>query len=389
MTATDEGTKSQIERILNSEALRSSEGLRRLLRFLAEKAIAGDADQLKEYTIGVDAFGKPSSYDPRHDSTVRIQVGRLRQKLGEYYQNEGKDDPIVVELPKGHYRLNFQSRPASEATAEPRIEVPEERNSAPVRRWMVPALLGCLIVVIAWAVYTTARLRREVRTDALMRAEWTPEVAAIWSPFVDSPRPLVISISAPMFVEIPGFGFFRDEKVNRREDIASSTALGAISKAVGVKPGNTIYYGTLGGANSTFILGKVLSPRKADIAIVTGKELSWRQVSENNMIFVGAQRFFEQKLASMPVQMDFVIVPGRGIQNLHRRPNEPELYTDTRTFETGTTWSLVSLAPGSAGEHGNHELHREHRSGRGGGSGGFYRTRIGAGNGGEAPEAFG
>ena len=84
MTATDEATKGQIERILNSEALRSSEGLRRLLRFLAEKAMASDADQLKEYTIGVDAFGKPSSYDPRHDSTVRIQVGRLRQKLGEY-----------------------------------------------------------------------------------------------------------------------------------------------------------------------------------------------------------------------------------------------------------------------------------------------------------------
>jgi len=95
MIAQGETGRAQIDRILHSDVFRSSDGLRRLLKFLAEKSLSGEADQLKEFSIGIDAFGKPPTYDPRHDSTVRIQVGRLRQKLAEYYQGEGKDDPLA------------------------------------------------------------------------------------------------------------------------------------------------------------------------------------------------------------------------------------------------------------------------------------------------------
>src|SRR5579862_6985507 len=91
----------ELERVLHSETFRASAVLRRLLQFLVDKAVAGEADQLKEYSIGVDAFGKPESYDPRSDAIVRLQVGRLRQKLGEYYRTEGKDDTLLFELPKG------------------------------------------------------------------------------------------------------------------------------------------------------------------------------------------------------------------------------------------------------------------------------------------------
>src|ERR1700681_3420078 len=110
MLAKDELTQAEIERILHSDTFRNSGVLRRLLQFLAEKSISGEADQLKEYTIGIDALGKPSSYDPRQDSGVRIQVGRLRQKLAEYYRLEGKDDPVVVDLPKGGFTVVFEPR---------------------------------------------------------------------------------------------------------------------------------------------------------------------------------------------------------------------------------------------------------------------------------------
>ena len=91
------GMRAQVDRILQSDTLRNSDALKRLLLYLAEKSISGQADQLKEYTIGLDAFGKPAGYDPRHDSIVRLQVGRLRQKLTEYYLTEGKNDPVVLE----------------------------------------------------------------------------------------------------------------------------------------------------------------------------------------------------------------------------------------------------------------------------------------------------
>ena len=81
MHGTEDAVQSEVNRILHSDTFRNADALRKLLKFLAERLAAGEADQLKEYTLGIDALGKPSTYDPRSDATVRIQVGRLRQKL--------------------------------------------------------------------------------------------------------------------------------------------------------------------------------------------------------------------------------------------------------------------------------------------------------------------
>src|SRR5271154_3607325 len=87
--------REQVERILASDTFRASEVLRRLLRFLADKTFSGEAEHLKEYSVGLDALGKPATYDPRQDSGVRLQASRLRQKLDEYYRTEGTSDPLT------------------------------------------------------------------------------------------------------------------------------------------------------------------------------------------------------------------------------------------------------------------------------------------------------
>src|ERR1700751_2182736 len=102
--------QSQINRILHSDEFRSCEVLRRLLAYLGEKAASGEADKLKEYVVAIEGLGKPPSYDPQQNSAVRIQVGRLRQKLAEYYRNEGINDPLIVDLPKGRFRLVCEAR---------------------------------------------------------------------------------------------------------------------------------------------------------------------------------------------------------------------------------------------------------------------------------------
>src|ERR1700722_11376127 len=102
--------RAQAARIFQSKTFRSSDVLRHLLSYLIDASIAGTSDDLKEYTVAVDALGKPSSYDPRQESAVRMQVGRLRQKLTEYYRTEGVDDPILVDLPKGGFRVVFEPR---------------------------------------------------------------------------------------------------------------------------------------------------------------------------------------------------------------------------------------------------------------------------------------
>ena len=88
-----EASSAQIQRIIQSKTFRTSEVHRNLLTYLAEKSLAGESDSLKEYTVGLDVFAKPASYDPRQESTVRMHVGRLRQKLASM-------PPAVVEQGK-------------------------------------------------------------------------------------------------------------------------------------------------------------------------------------------------------------------------------------------------------------------------------------------------
>src|ERR1700716_1696997 len=86
----------QIEKLTNSHSLRGSESLCKLLRYLAEHSLDHPGTSLKEYQIATEVLGRPAGFDPQSDSTVRVQAGRLRVKLTEYYAHDGANDPILV-----------------------------------------------------------------------------------------------------------------------------------------------------------------------------------------------------------------------------------------------------------------------------------------------------
>ena len=102
-----------MDKLLNSQALAGSDQLKRLLRVSVERTLDGQTDSTKEYTLGVEAFGRPDSYDPKIDPIVRVQARRLRTKLQEYYDREGATDPIMIDIPKGGYIPAFQTRAVS------------------------------------------------------------------------------------------------------------------------------------------------------------------------------------------------------------------------------------------------------------------------------------
>ena len=104
--ATDaEAIRLQLERILASKLFLPAQRSQAFLRYVVEKSILGVTP--KEYEIAVDVFERSDAYDPVVDSTVRVEAGRLRNRLREYYQTDGKHDPIVIEIPKGGYSPVF------------------------------------------------------------------------------------------------------------------------------------------------------------------------------------------------------------------------------------------------------------------------------------------
>ncbi len=114
---TVEARYAQVERVTHSAPLHSSESLCHLLRFLARHAVEQPGSALKESQIAIEVFGRPPEFDPRLDSTVRVQTSRLRAKLAEYYAGPGAEDPIVVEVPRGSYSALFRQRERMEPAA--------------------------------------------------------------------------------------------------------------------------------------------------------------------------------------------------------------------------------------------------------------------------------
>src|SRR5260370_26695664 len=198
-----EPIQQQIERIVHSEQFRSSEVLRRLLTFLSEKAIAGEADNLKEYVVAIDGLGKSSTYDPQHNSALRIQMGRLRQRSTEYYRTEGKNDPIVVDLPKGRFRLTFEQRSnvptfSQEGSPSPTPRVPsaELLDSAPSRAFklsLVQLVAGLVAVVLLLGLgYLLGRSTGQQENVAGRNSQ---DLATLWAPFLSRKLPLIRSIA--------------------------------------------------------------------------------------------------------------------------------------------------------------------------------------------------
>ena len=153
--------KAELERVLASKGFASAGRLSRLLRYVVDKTLAGEADQLKEYAVGIEVFDRDNTYDPRLDSIVRVEAGRLRSRLDEYYNGEGAGAPLRITLPRGGYRAHFEPRlvaPAGAAMAAP----PAARTGW--ARW--PLTLGLMAGVAAMVVWLVGSTPTPAETGA-------------------------------------------------------------------------------------------------------------------------------------------------------------------------------------------------------------------------------
>jgi len=99
-----------LDRILASPCFVQSERQRRFLKFIVTETLAGRTDRLKGYTIAIEVFDRDVNFDPAIDAIVRVEAARLRAKLREYYDREGRSDPVRFELPKGAYVIRMEWR---------------------------------------------------------------------------------------------------------------------------------------------------------------------------------------------------------------------------------------------------------------------------------------
>lgn len=155
----DAEVRAQAAKIVGSHEFKGSDRLAQFLLYILGETLEGRACDIKEYVIGVTVYRKGNDFDPRIDSTVRVEASRLRRKLASYYAHEGKDDAIVITVPKGAYIPAIELHPPS---AE-QCSVGEEPSGAPgvVKPARGRQLWWVAIALLALVAITGAVMRWE------------------------------------------------------------------------------------------------------------------------------------------------------------------------------------------------------------------------------------
>ncbi|MEN6533673.1 MAG: hypothetical protein ABFD89_08420 [Bryobacteraceae bacterium] len=328
------GYREQLQRVADSRIFRDAEMLRRLLAFLGEATLSGEADSLKEYAVGVQALGRPDTYDTRTDSSVRVLAGKLRQKLAEYYSTEGAADVVEIGLPKGRYRLSFTRRaPASSADAALRM----------ARFWRLAFVCAAVTAVVAVvAAFWTSR-----KAAPALPEVWTPEMTALWAPLLDGKYPILLSYDLAVFIGTDSYAV-RHYSANDATKIETSKQLEILRRRMGWTHYDIIRdYADFGFVHEAFLISRLLAPRAAQISLKRGQELGWEDIHNNHIIYMGNGKT-QPLIRDLLARTDFLFQSSI-IRDLHPRPGEPEYYQDSsdRASDTKVGHAVIAMLSGS------------------------------------------
>ncbi|MBB5058044.1 TolB-like protein/Tfp pilus assembly protein PilF [Granulicella aggregans] len=184
----------QVERIVRSKVFSAASRSQAFLRYVIENSLANSAP--KEFAIAVDVFERGTDYDSAVDATVRVEAGRLRTRLREYYAEEGQDDRLYIEIPKGSYAATFTVRdvakdsgvPLNLVATDPREIGAAIGSEATATADQVPiagsasrhlalrgSILACLLTLVlaasGWLLYEHGRAVEPIRSLAVLPLE--------------------------------------------------------------------------------------------------------------------------------------------------------------------------------------------------------------------------
>jgi hypothetical protein len=338
----------QLERLTKSHSLRGSESLRKLLEYLARQSVEHPDAPLKEYQIATEVYGRQANFDPQSDSTIRVQAGRLRMKLAEYYAAEGANDPIVVTIPKGSYHLVFESKQAPLAleailpTSETAAPVENNGTVSARRRLAVGIFVACLIVavtVLASLLWVHKRVTVAGTSTAAGPVVNGP-LAEFWRPFASAREEPWVIFSNAAFVGRPETGM---RYLKSNED---------------APPRVYDHYTGVGEVLAVHALDEVFNSLGRKLRVKRGSLFSLDDANNTDLIFVGSpsenlslhdipgtQEFMFERVASGARKGDLAVV------NRHPKAGESASYLASPSSASLTEdYGVIAMLPGVSPE---------------------------------------
>jgi hypothetical protein len=333
---------AQVEKLLVSHTLHGSESLCKLLRYLANHSLDHPGTSPKEYQIATEVFGRQKDFDPHLDSMVRVQAGRLRAKLAEYYSSEGAEDSILVEMPKGNYHLTFH--PRTPGTSRNQLGSPHDAHSSvlnngpPSRSWFAAIIVLSVFLAAVVAVATDRFLTRKTAEARLTSDSSDAPLAfhVFWRRFLTGPQDPWVVFSNAAFVGRPYTGM---RYYNRAKD----------SGAVILD-----HYTGVGEVLAVHALDSVFGRLRQQIRVKRGSLFSLDDAKNNDLIFIGSPSE-NLTLLELPTTQEFIFKqitsgPRTGtmeIVNFHPESGEPKEFLASPPDETlSEDYSVIALKRG-------------------------------------------
>jgi len=328
---------TEVEKLLHSDTLRGSESLRRLLQYLATKAQENPDVPLKEYQIATEVFGRPANYDPQIDSAVRVQAGRLRTKLSEYYASEGSHDPVLIELPKGSYALNVHYRTPEISEPQPHSVEPPPAPPEKKKSFTVPALLSLLAIAVA-IIFWQAISHRALATSVSASAKNTPgSLQVFWNAFANGPDEPWVIFSNAQFVGRPetGLRYFDPSNKDPHQQVMD-------------------HYTGVGEVLAVHSLDQVFSTLHSGMRLKRGSLFTLDDATNSDLIFLGSPSE-NLTLRDLPTARKFVFRrvpegPRKGdlaVMNLQPAPGEQTVFLASPSNSPLTEdYAVIGRVPG-------------------------------------------
>lgn len=328
-----ESVRRELERVLASRELRNSLQLQKLLRYLIEETLAGRAEEIKEYSVGLAVFQRGPDFDPRLDSIVRVQVSILRKKLEAFYTSEPPGTGPRIQIPRGAYVPSWEIVDIIQKPAE---SVPPRREALQRLVWF-----GAGAAIGAGAV-------------AVARREPTPPYAApaIWGPLLRPGVETIVSYGVPLFFTAKDGLYLRDVQTNRQEEAATGR-LARIGKLLDtpIRPQEDVYTG-VGEAAGVQMISAFLEAQRVRTMVANSHYLGPKDLLGKNLVVVSSLRF-QTLLDSLrlPHAFEFDSEGPGSLRNPRPLPGESAVYPRAGgPPERTVSFARISIWPSSSPE---------------------------------------
>ena len=340
------------ERIVATQSFARSAFLTNFLLYVCDRKLRGHEDEITEYQIGIQALGRPENYNPGEDNIVRNYARMLRKRLEDYFEDEGRDEPVRIVIPRGQYVPSFEPNTRTSLPIEIR-EIPSPSSSTSFaspekrlhrQRWIAGGVLGVVLLatLLAW------ELQRPQGTSALFEVFWSQ----VFAPHRSS---LVITGDSgfAMLQEMTGHEVHLHEYVTGDLDAQFSSLPLPASPSVG-SFGASRFSNYTSTADLRVIVGQSRLPefQKASTQVRYARDVHMDDVKQANVVLIGGPRanpwgeLFETQSAfamKVPVRLIQQHLDERIIVNKHPLSGELPEYSNVVGPEPHNTYTIVSF----------------------------------------------